>query len=254
MSVSAVIFSALLSQQQNRDTRVTQGSGTFASAMDSAAVDRKPQPHVFRDAPDFVIEWAQKYNVHIIKSLVRNDSDGTIVKHPLKLPTVNIHPTALARMLHDLDFRRSIEEALHRFAIETHKILSRNRDGLAGGVINIYADGSFGFRPVEERETVERPDTWEMTKVLMKTAIGAGTVVYTGNHFGKNANAMNGNSGTSLDDLMDQIDIMCEEMRGTNAEKIVRQLGKIEKNRAIRKAHRNAADILPALVKAAEAE
>ncbi len=100
---------------------------------------------VFSGASDYILEWAQKYNVHISVTAVPDGENGTYMpalKNEPKLPLVHIHPKALERMENDIEFRNKVENSIRVHSQAMHYITERGGDAIAGTSITIHEDGS----------------------------------------------------------------------------------------------------------------
>lgn len=84
-------------------------------ALSSAA---KAAPSVFYGAPDFVREWAEKYDIDFYKEAIVSSLEGgrqqAMSSSTLRL-TVTISPAALARMERDAEYRKEVEKEIEEF-------------------------------------------------------------------------------------------------------------------------------------------
>jgi hypothetical protein len=188
------------------DAAAYQPQGAAARAQDNAEFDeileasaRDAHLRVFAGAPDFIVEWAQKYNVHISLTAVPKGKNGPYtpaLEGQPPIPTVHIHPKALERMTDDPAFARKIEQEIARCSSAMHHAQGFYGDKAAGTSITIDQDGNAACAIFWEDEDT-KGDDWEMVSALMK-----------------------------------KVDVICEQMHADNLEKVKRQLEEIQKNRA----------------------
>lgn len=212
LNVLAVMDTITQSQQQT-GIQTANGSAGFAEAMEAAAIEKNPNLRIFKDAPDFVVEWANKYNVHISKTAVRDGQNGPYtpaVGGVAKLPTVHIHPKALERMENDPEFAKQVEADIARISTGMHRALDEGGDAVAGTSITIHADGNVTFEVTKNE--AGKADNWEEVEALMK-----------------------------------KVDAICEEMHVANIEKVKRQLETVQKNRATAEFQRIRVTVSPEL-------
>lgn len=200
MNISAVTDTALQTQQTAK-TQTANGSADFADAMEAVQQPKNGQLRIFKGAPDFIVEWANKYNVHISKRAVPDGQNGPptkLVGDEAPLPTVYIHPKALERMMNDPDFAQQVENEIARQSECMHRV---TRDGVPGATlegtsITVHENGNVTYEVFAETNKSEQDD-WEIIQALMR-----------------------------------KVDAICEEMHAANEEKVQRQLNETQKNRA----------------------
>lgn len=200
MFISAVADTTIKTQEAIK-SQTANGGADFAAIMEKEKT-LNTEKRVFKGAPDFIFEWAEKYNVHISKTAVPLGQNGPYtpaVDGIAPLPTVHIHPKALERMINDPAFAEKIEKDIARMSNGMHRAMN---DGVAEGLIldgtsiTIHEDGSVTCEVFVSEEAKE--ENWELVEALMK-----------------------------------KVDAICEAMHIANEEKVQQQLDAIRSNRAI---------------------
>ncbi len=129
------------------------------------------KPRVFSGAPDFILSWAEKYNVHILQTAVPLGREGSPTSSsidPTMKTTVHIHPEALERMINDPEFAAKTEKEIARLteALQRQQSMGVSTGSIEGTSITIHEDGSITSAMFVDTE--RNKDTWAMTEQLMK--------------------------------------------------------------------------------------
>lgn len=166
MNISSILQTAYASSLTGKADSTSGGEG-FAAFLEAGKPSEATAPAgtAFDGAPSFAQEWALKYGVDIYKqTLSKYAQKGTPDAESGKL-SVHIHPTALARMENDLEFRAEMEQkiadAAALFASDEYK-----ENGVKGMSLTINADGSTEIT-LAYAEAIEVEDD-ELLKKLMK--------------------------------------------------------------------------------------